>query len=269
MKAGIATIALRNYDIFTALDMAGQAGFAGVEIWGKPPHTPEGVDEDHTRRVRDRARANGLEIPIFGSYVNPAWLELHRTPEMAIKMAVLLGAKIIRVWAGNKEPHEADDELWQRVAESMYEFALRAEFEGLTLAMEMHADTLCLTPEGALRVMEMTGADNLKLNYQVRDFTNPDVERDVDLIGDKVVMVHAQNFKPSCCEEGKMIRSLVRGGTVDYDRALSLLAAHGFEGYVEVEFLPGENVSEDALLESLRKDAAYLNEITARHSVHL
>jgi len=267
LKAGIATIALRNYDIFTALDMAGQAGFAGVEIWGKPPHTPEGVDEDHTRRVRDRARSNGLEIPIFGSYANPSWPEFEQKSDDAIKIATRLGAKIIRVWAGNKEPHEADEELWGHVARSLREFALRAELERLTLAMEMHADTLCHTPEGALRLLEMADAPNLYLNYQVGNFASPDVDHDLALIGDKVVMVHAQNFKPSCCEAGKMNRTLLRDGTVDYDKALSLLAAHGFEGYVEVEFLPGENVSEDALLESLKNDAAYLNEITARHSV--
>lgn len=266
MKAGIATIALRNYDIFTALDMAGQAGFAGVEIWGKPPHTPEGVDEDHTRRVRDRARANGLEIPIFGSYVNPSWPEFEQKSEDAIKIATRLGAKIIRVWAGNKEPHEADEELWEHVARSLCEFALRAEFEGLKLAIEMHGDTLCHTPEGAMRLLDMANAPNLKLNYQVGNFASPDVDHDIALVGDNVVMVHAQNFKPSCCEAGKMNRTLVEGGTVDYDRALSLLAAHGFKGYVEVEFLRGENVSEDALLESLQEDADYLKMLTARHS---
>lgn len=266
MKAGIATIALRNYDVFTALDMAGQAGFAGVEIWGKPPHTSEGVDEDFTRRIRDRARANGLEIPVFGSYVNPSWPEFGQKSADAIRIATRLGAKIIRVWAGNKEPHEADEELWGHVASSLREFALRAEFEGLKLAIEMHADTLCRTPEGALRLLEMAKAPNLKLNYQVGDFTSPNVEHDLAQVGDSVVMVHAQNFKPSCCEPGKMNRTLVQGGTVDYDKALSILGEHGFKGYVEVEFLKGENVSEDALLESLKKDADYLITLTARYT---
>jgi len=267
LKAGIATIALRNYDIFTALDMARDAGFAGVEIWGKPPHTPEGVDDDHIRRVRDRARSNGLAIPIFGSYANPAWPEFGQASDTALKNALGLGAKIIRVWAGNKEPDQADDELWRHVTASLREFALRAADEGLTLAMEMHADTLCLNPEGAMRVMEMTGVSNLKLNYQVGDFGNPDVERDLALIGDSVVMVHAQNFKPSCCDPAKRVRTLVESGNVDYDRVCSILAQHGFRGYVEVEFLKGENVSEDALIESLKKDAAYLKMLTARYSV--
>lgn len=266
MKAGIATIALRKYDVFTALDMAHDAGFAGVEIWGKPPHTPEGVDEDHTRRVKERARANGLAIPIFGSYVNPSWPDFEQKSADAIQIAKLLGARIIRVWAGNKEPHVADDELWQHVSSSLRRFALMAADEGITLAMEMHADTLCLTPEGAMRVIETANASNLKLNYQVGDFANPNVERDLALCADHVVMVHAQNFKPSCCEPGKLNRSLVEGGNVDYDKVCSILAQYGFDGYVEVEFLKGENDGEDALIESLKKDAAYLKMITGKYT---
>lgn len=265
MNAGLATIALRNYDVFTALDMASQAGFAGVEIWGKPPHVPEGVDEDHLRRVRDRARSNGLAIPIFGSYVNPSWPEFEEKSADAIRIAQRLGARIIRVWAGNKNPGDADEALWGHVATSLRAFALRAEYEGLTLAIEMHADTVCLTPEGAARLLEMVNAPNLKLNYQVADFAEPNVEHDLALIGNKVVMVHAQNFKPSCCEPGTMKRTLVQCGNVDYDKVLSLLAGHGFDGYVEVEFLKGENESEVALLESLKKDADYLKQLTAQH----
>lgn len=266
MKAGIATIALRNYDVFSALDMASDAGFAGVEIWGKPPHTPEGFDEDHTRRVRDRARANGLAIPTFGSYVNPCLPDFQEKSDEAVEIALGLGAKIVRIWAGNKEPHDAPEDLWQHVATSLHEFALRAADEGLTLAMEMHGGTLCLTPEGALRVVEMADADNLKLNYQVNSFAEPDVEHDLGLVGGLVVMVHAQSFKKSCCDPTKTERSLVQCGAVDYDKVCSLLAQHGFKGYVEVEFLKGEFDSEDALIDSLKKDAAYLKMLTEKYT---
>lgn len=265
MKAGIATIALRRYSVFTALDIAGQAGFSGVEIWGKPPHTPDELDEQHTRRVRDRARANGLEIPIFGSYANPSWPEFSQKSSDAIKIALLLGARIIRVWAGSKEPHEADEQDWRHAAASLREFALRAEYEGLQLAIEMHSATLCCTPEGAIKLLEMADTPNLKLNYQAADFANHNVDHDIAVVGDNVVMVHAQNFAPSSYKPGVMVRTLVQDGTVDYERVLSLLSAHGFNGYVNVEFLKDEDISEDAMLESLKKDAAYMSELVSRY----
>ena len=266
LKPGIATIALRKYDIFHALDLAAEAGFLGVEIWGRPPHTPAEFDEEHTRRVRDRILANGLKPNMFGSYANPSLPDFEQKMEDSLKIAAILGARKIRVWAGDREPRDADPELWDQVACRLHEFALRAEDRGIKLAMETHSGTLCATPEGALRVIEQADAPNLKLNYQVVNFASPDLERDVRLLGDHIINVHAQNHRPSPIEEGRMEICWLEEGLVDYDTLLSLLAARGFRGFVEVEFLKGETVSEAAVLESLSRDSAYLRALTAKYT---
>ena len=265
MKAGLATIALRHHDIFHAVDLAAEAGFLGVEIWGRAPHTPDEFDENFTRRIREHVRGSGLEVCMFGSYANPSSPDFEQKAPDALNIAKTLGTRLIRVWAGNKEPHEADDELWSHVAASLHEFALRAEYDGITLAIEMHCGTLCLTPEGSLRLIEEANAPNLKLNYQIADPSNPDAERVIGLIGDHVVNVHAQNRAPSALEGGKTELSWIEEGQIDYDQVLALLAKHGFNGFVEAEFLKGESVSEDAVLESLRKDAEYLRALTAKY----
>lgn len=266
MKAGLATIALRRYDVFHALDLAAQAGFQGVEVWGRPPHMPEEFDEEHTLRVRDRARANGLKVGMFGSYVRPVLPDFDEKAADALKVSKILGARVIRVWAGNKDPHEADEDLWAIVSAKLHEFALMAEDEGITLAMEMHGGTLCATPEGVVRLIEQANSPNLKLNFQVVDMANPDLERTIGMVGDFVVNVHAQNYRPSRSEPDKMELCLVEEGVVDYDKALSLLAGHGFNRFVEVEFLKGESQGEDAMLESLKRDAKYLVALTAKHT---
>lgn len=266
MKAGIATIALRRYDVFHAVDLAAEAGFLGVEIWGRAPHTPDEFDETHTLKLRDHIRSNGMKASMFGSYVNPSAPDYAQRSEDALKIAKILGAKIIRVWAGSSEPHVATEEVWEHVAKSFHEYALRAEDEGIALAMEMHGGTLCVTPEGTLRVIEMSNAPNLKVNYQVQDARNPELERTIEIVGDHVVNVHAQNHRPSPIEEGRTEHCLIEEGLIDYDKALSLLAGHGFNGYVEVEFLKGDEVSEEIMLESLKKDARYLRELTAKYT---
>jgi sugar phosphate isomerase/epimerase len=266
LKAGIATIALRRYDVFHALDLAAEAGFAGIELWGKPPHTPEEFDEDHMRHVRDRARSNGLKVHMFGSYARPVLPDFQQKSEDALKAAKILGARRIRTWAGNKEPHEADDELWDAVARSLREFALRAEDEGVTLAVEMHGGTLAATPEGAMRLIELVDAPSLKLNFQVVDYRDPDLDRAVEMVGDYVVNVHAQNYRPSALDPEKMELCRIAEGVVDYDHLAGLLAQHGFKGFIEVEFLKGEDVSEQIAFESLKKDAAYLTELAAKHT---
>ncbi|MGQ9455635.1 MAG: sugar phosphate isomerase/epimerase family protein [Armatimonadota bacterium] len=266
MKPGLATIALRRYDVFQAIDLAAEAGFAGVEIWGRPPHTPEEFDPEHVARVRDRVRSNGLKVSMFGSYVRPGLADFEQKAEDAIKIAKILGTRKIRIWAGNREPHEADEDVWREVMSSLREFALRAEDEGITLAMEMHAGTLCATPEGCLRVLEMCNVPSLKINFQVLDFRNPDLERVVGIVGPYVVNVHAQNYKPSKREPEKLELCLIKEGLVDYEKVLWLLARYGFNGFVEVEFLKGEHESEEVMLESLRRDAEYLRELTGKYT---
>jgi len=267
LKAGLATIALRKYDIFKAIDLAAEAGFAGVEIWGKPPHTPDQFDEDHTRKILDRLRENRLEVSMFGSYVNPCSPDYEQKKEDALKIARIIDARIIRVWAGNKEPHEAPDELWGHVASALHEYALRAGEYGIELAMEMHGGTLCFTPEGALRIIEEAGSPYLKLNYQVANPSVPEYERVIAMVGDHVINVHAQNYRPWAEDPSKMELCLVEEGQVNYAEVLRLLSKHGFDGFVEVEFLKGEFAeSEEVMLDSLMRDAAYLSRLTASYS---
>lgn len=267
MRAGIATIALRRYDVFHALDLAAEAGFEGVELWGKPPHTPEEFDEDHLKRIRDRARSNGLVVHMFGSYARPGLPDFEQKSEDAVRAARVLGARRIRVWAGSKEPAEADDEMWEMVCGSLREFALKAESEGITLAAETHSGTLAATPGGCLRLLEQVGAPNLKLNFQVVDPRNPDLDRTVELIGDHVVNVHAQNYRPSAIDKDKMEISCISEGVIDYERLAELLSRRGFTGFIEVEFLKGEHVSEEIMLESLSRDAAFLRKIVSKYAV--
>ena len=257
MKPGIATIALRKYDILHAIDIAAEAGFLGIEVWGKPPHIPEPVDQDHLLAIRDRIRGYELEVSMLGSYVNPSLVDFEARADRAIDTAKVLGTRIIRVWAGDREPHEANEENWTDIIRAMREFALRAEYHGLTLAMEMHSGTLCATPEGALRVIEQSGSPNLKLNFQVVNFANADIENLVSMVGRHSVNVHAQNSKPSA--DGKMLPCGIAEGVVDYGEVVQTLKSKGFDGCLEVEFVHGEDK-----IAALKRDRDFLAKIAGR-----
>lgn len=227
---------------------------------------PDEFDEAHTIAVRDRAYSNGMTVHAYGSYVNPASPDFEERAVKALRIAKTLRCRIVRVWAGNREPREADDNTWNLVAKAFRQFALQAEYEGITLAMEAHCGTLCATAEGALRLIEQCGAPNLKINYQIYDPCEPDLERIIPLLGKHIANVHAQNYRVSCLENKKLEISGLEEGLVDYNHLLALLKEQNYRGYVEVEFLKGEFVSKEAMLESLKKDAEYLRTLTARYS---
>lgn len=261
MKAGLASIALRELDIFEVIDLAAHAGFEAIEIWGRAPHTPDVYDEQYWTTLRDKIVEKGMEPAVFGSYVNSAGSDFQDKAVMALSIAQTLGSPLIRVWAGDKEPPAAVDDDWTRNAANLKWMAERAEDKGITLAMEMHCGTLTFTPEGVLRLIDLAKVDNLKLNYQVADPGEPDLERTVELVGEHAVMVHAQNFVHAA--EGSKHpweRSLVEDGIADYGELLTLLRPYGFDGPVEVEFLKGDP-DRERMIEAMRADAKFLNRI--------
>lgn len=261
MKAGICTIALRRYDLFKALDLAKEAGFQGVEIWGRPEHTPEAFSEDYWLKVKDKLSETELEVSNFGSYVNPAWGDYDQKREDAFKISAIIGAKMMRVWCGNKEPKDADEGLWQRMIDAYKDLSKASEDRGITLAIEMHGGTLCVNPEGALRMVESVDSPALRLNYQIQDPVHPNIEHDISVVGPYIVNIHAQNYQPSKDDPSKNELVPIEDGCTDYLKVLKLLKPYGFNGYIEVEFLAGEFVSEEVQMESLHKDAAYLRKI--------
>ena len=71
IKIGLCTIAYRELPLEEVLKLAADTGFDGVELWGKEPHMDAAFDADRVKRVRDRVEELGIEVGVFGSYINP------------------------------------------------------------------------------------------------------------------------------------------------------------------------------------------------------
>ncbi|MCL6630864.1 MAG: sugar phosphate isomerase/epimerase, partial [Armatimonadetes bacterium] len=163
-RPGVCTIALRRYDVFRAIQMAAEAGYSGVEIWGKPPHTPNPIDREHEEAVRQTIHDCGLTVPMFGSYVNVDGSDWKKNAKENLDISCILGAKVMRIWAGSKEPSDADQDYWQEVILRLREFCLMAADVGISLAVEMHGGTLAATVEGSERLLVEVDHPALKLN---------------------------------------------------------------------------------------------------------
>lgn len=260
MKIGLATIAFREYDLGVALDAAAGCNCDGVEIWGKPPHVLHPYDERQVKGIREEMEKRGLVASIYGSYVNPINEDFREAAQVAIKIARELGTSLIRVWAGNKDGKDAPVELWRTCIEGYKWFCRIAADAGMTLAVETHSNSLADTPEGMMRLIEETGAENLMANYQLSHVERPqDMAPGIEILGPYIANVHAQNFKVIRAGEGfKAERTNLEDGDVDYREVINLLKKFGFEGFVEIEFLKGEAGGREELLESLEKDVNFL-----------
>ena len=248
MKLGLCTIAFQEKPLEEVIDIAADYGFDGIELWGKSPHLPEDYDEDYAKNVREMAQRKGLEISAFGSYVHPL-MHLHQKHfEEAFKIARDLGTDLVRIWSAggpSKSIAPADRRL---IFFRLVSITQWANFRSLRLGLEMHNNQYTDSVETILETIEEVNLPALKTYYQPLARSDADEPlAAAEKLAPHIVNVHAQNFD----ESGKACP--IADGVVDYARIVEILKNADYDGYLEVEFVHGDNK-----LEALQRDRDYL-----------
>ncbi|MCG9131416.1 sugar phosphate isomerase/epimerase [Candidatus Poribacteria bacterium] len=248
MKLGLCTIAFQDKPLEEVIDIAADHGFDGIELWGKPPHLPTDYDENYAKNVKDMAQRKGLEISAFGSYIDPL-MHLHQKHfEEAFKIAHDLGTDVVRIWSGGGPSRSITSTDKRLIHFRLVSITQWANFRNIRLGLEMHNNHLTDNAESILAIIEDVKLPALKTYYQ------PLVRADADephaaaeKLAAHIVNVHAQNFD----ENGKACP--IAEGVVDYARIVEILSKAEYDGYLEVEFVHGDNK-----LEALQRDRDYL-----------
>ncbi len=258
MKVGLCTIAFSGLPLEGVLDIAAEAGFDGVEVWGKAPHIPDEYDPAYVRAIPDMARERGLEIISFGSYVNPLMEDYEKHWDMAFRITQDLGTEIMRVWSGGGASKDITPESKAAIISGFREVCREAEQRGIILATEMHGNNFTDTAGTILELMKAVDYPNMRTYYQPRFGSDADDPYEAArMIGEYVVNVHAQNVKRA--DDGKLSSSGVAEGIVDYGKVVQILRSKGFDGCLEVEFVWGEDK-----IESLKRDRDLLAKLAGR-----
>ena len=248
MKLGLCTIAFQEKPLEEAIDIAADYGFDGIELWGKPPHLPADYDENYAKNVREMAQRKGLVISAFGSYINPL-MQLHQKYfEEAFEIARDLGTDLVRIWSGggpSRSIAPADKRLIHFRLVSITQWA---NFRNIRIGLEMHNNQYTDSVATILEMIEEIGLPALKTYYQPLARSDADEPyAAAEKLAPHIVNVHAQNFD----ESGKACP--IADGVVDYARIVETLKNADYDGYLEVEFVHGDNK-----LEALQRDRDYL-----------
>ena len=253
MKTGLCTIAFRDRPFEAVLDLAVEAGFDGVEPWGKPDHTPDPFDADIVKRAAEAVQSRGLEVAQYGSYANPTDDGFDQQLSDAIEIADIYRTDMIRVWVGNCGSADAEEDQWNQAIEGFKTFCDRASDRGKVLVVEMHGNRLSDTVDGCMRLIEGVDRGNFRMNFQPMYTESPDQALDAaQAISPYVSTVHTQNY----VQTGSNQRTLIAEGLIDYRTLIGIFRTIRFDGYLEVEF-----VKEDDPEGALKADAAFLREL--------
>lgn len=253
MNVGLCTISDTERPVEEVLELAGEAGYDGVEIWGRD-HVGDGSPET-CRRVAETADEHGLEIPVYGSYLRCGTDEFDDELAHELAIAEQLGADLIRVWAGNREYGDHDDDHWDAVVADLDRLTERAGGRGVGVTVEKHAGTVTDAREGARRLIEAIDDDRCGLNYQP-GFSIPEdeLERESETLAPLSNNLHLQAVR----ERGERNRCPLAEAFYDLETILEPFlengngAENGFDGYANVEFVTDERPYRDAIADDLR-----------------
>lgn len=195
MKIGMTSLTLRNETVANVVRYAKEAGIAGIE-WGvSDGHMPL-CDAERAKEIRELSEKNGIEIFSLGAYCH---MEDKEECDQALETAVLLGAPIIRIWAGKKSPADCDEAYKKQIVDNTIYMAKKAAQHNIVLGFEYHPWTLTETCDDALWLIESVNQENVGLYWQPPYTLTPEENmRDrARVLPVCVGNIHIQNYNPT------------------------------------------------------------------------
>jgi len=195
MKIGMTSLTLRNECVADVIRYAKEAGLEGIE-WGvSDGHMPL-CNAERAREIRELSEKNGIEIFSLGAYCN---MEDKEECDKAVETAALLGAPIIRIWAGKKTPADCDETYRKLIIDNTVYMAKKAAEHKIVLGFEYHPWTLTETCDEALQLIERVDQPNVGLYWQPPYNLTPEENmRDrARVLPVCVGNIHIQNYNPT------------------------------------------------------------------------
>lgn len=164
---GLVSISFRKETPQTLIRASREAGLEKIE-WGGDVHVPVG-DLARAKQVGKETRAAGLDPCAYGSYFRIGISPLDEW-QRTIDTALALGAKLIRVWAGNKNSEDMDEADWSALTETAAWMAGTAREAGLLVATECHNGTATNEYHAAVKMLKAVNLPNFRTYWQPNQF---------------------------------------------------------------------------------------------------
>lgn len=215
--------------LFEFIDLAAGLPLDAVELtsyyWAETTDEYIGKLKDHA--ARKKLAISGVPIGNNFCVSNPAKLkdELDKAKAWVIR-AGKVGAKSVRIFAGNLEKGDTLEAAQKRVVAAIEELATVAEKAGVMLALENHGG-ITATPEQLLALVKPVTSKQVGVNIDTGNFKTENPYADVAKIAPYGVV---SQVKTEISPKGKP--------TVEADlkKFIDILREANFHGYVALEY---------------------------------
>jgi sugar phosphate isomerase/epimerase len=212
------------------IDIAVDTGIDGIDmtVYWLPSTEP-----DYLRSLRRQAYRNRVEIYSIGTRVQLA----QPTPELQekqladlrkwIEVAQHVGATHIRVFGGQKPEGATLEQAVGFAAETLKRGAEIAGASGIVLGIEDDGGITDFAKE-TIEIVRRADSPYAGMNLDIGNFRPPDVYGQIEMSIPHAVSTH---IKTEVANDDGKTRS-----AADWDRVFKMFAAHGFRGYMGLEY---------------------------------
>jgi sugar phosphate isomerase/epimerase len=232
------SIPLRDRPWPQALSVIAAAGFAKVDLLGRAPHLTLDPAECDPAELKAAADALGIQIANLGTYVgrgfateDPTALERELADfRRAVDIAVLVGARSIRVAPGNDQPAAIP-----HLAHWFRQGVAYAAERGIYLGFETHGGAISGDPAQALALCQAVGSPYFGVLYDPANLMHggQDYRMALWTLREHITHVH---FKDCAVGEGGYALTMLGEGQLDFRWIIERLEAWGYAGDYAVEF---------------------------------
>lgn len=264
MKIAGHTMGTPEYTVTEAIELFRKIGIDGTEIVvqdGYRSGISAACTTEELETVKKCAAENGIEISCltpYNSYFNDLD-DKKRDAEIAairrvIDACAYLGARFIRIYGGNLAAGDTHclPQRRARLVEAMRLLGDCAAEKGVTLAIENHFNTMCVSAKDSCSIVKEIGHPNVKILYDQANLSfteNEDYRQAIAIQQDEVAYMHVKDlvFKQGVAfsssevshpEESKrnVYTRIVGEGVLPWPQILKLVREHGYDGWLSMEY---------------------------------
>lgn len=264
MKIAGHTMGTPEYTVTEAIKLFHDIGIDGAEIVVQNGYH-SGISTACTREELDEIKAcaaeNNIEICCLTPY-NSFFNDLDDAKrkseiqdiETVIRACEYLGARFIRIYGGNLIAGDTYrlPERRARLVDSMRYLGEKAAAKNVTLVIENHFNTMCVSAKDSYSVIKEINHPNVKILYDQANLSftgNEDYEEAIAIQQDEVAYMHVKDlvFKEGVSftsdqvshpEESKrnVYTRIVGEGVIAWPEILKLVKLHGYDGWLSMEY---------------------------------
>lgn len=158
---GLCSITFRDQSPEKIIRLVKETDLEVIE-WGSDSHVPED-DAENAKKIAKMMKKEDLQTNSYGTYYKLGSFEYF---EPYIEIAQILGASIIRVWAGETGSAEIDMKTHEQIITDAQRIGELAGAQKIKVGIEYHQKTLTDTPDSAELLMHEINSPFVLLYWQ-------------------------------------------------------------------------------------------------------